>query len=297
MNIIERQHLEILESLSREGTLSRAAEALALSQPALTHSIRRLENQLGLQIWEKQGRRIVLTGAGQAILRSAGQILPRFAKLEEELANRRSGVASTLIIGVECHPCYQWLLQSLKRFLAKYPGTDTRIDREFQFAAMDALLNHKIDLLITPDPYVLKSLRFHPLKSYELRLVLSAAHPLAEKAELLPEDLSGELLLTYPVEITRLDIYTRFLIPGGNMLPQRRELDSHEMMLLLVEAGRGITVMPDWLIPDTDGIVSRRIGEEGLHKVLSAGVRKEDETREDIAGFLQAAAENASGDE
>lgn len=292
MYTVERQHLEILEALTREGTLSRAAEVLALSQPALTHSIRRLEEQLGLRIWERQGRRIVLTRSGQSVLRSAGQILPRFRKLEEELENHRSGVASSLIIGVECHPCYQWLLQSLKRFLARFPGTDTRIDREFQFAAMDALLHHKIDLLITPDPYELKTLSFHPLKNYELRLVLPSGHHLATQDQIRPADLSDQLLLSYPVEITRLDIYTRFLIPSGQMLPRRRELDSHEMMLLLVEAGRGITVMPDWLIPESEGIVSRRIGEHGLHKVLSAGVRKEDEAREDISGFLQLAAEN-----
>lgn len=292
MNYLERQHLEILHTLSREGTLSRAAQALALSQPALTHSIRRLEDQLGLQVWQKQGRGIVLTRAGRTILRAAEQILPRFSKLEEELENQRSGLSSTLTIGVECHPCHQWLLGSLRRFLDRFPKTDTRIVRDFQFAAMEALIHHKIDLLITPDPYELASLSFYDLKPYELRLVLPADHPLAHKQPLKPEDLAGQVLFTYPVEITRLDIYTRFLIPGGGDLPQRRELDSHEMMLLLVEAGRGITVMPDWLIPDHPGIVSRPVGPRGLHKVLSAGIRKEDADRRDIRGFIDLAGQN-----
>jgi LysR family transcriptional regulator for metE and metH len=153
MKFLERQHLEILSALESEGTLSKAAEKLHLTQPALTHSIRRLEDQLGAKVWEIQGRRVVLGAIGQRLLKAARQILPRFQKAEEDLLGLAQGKAGLLKIGVECHPCYQWLMEVVSHYFNAYPAGDLEIVRQFQFAAMEALIHHQIDFLVTPDPY------------------------------------------------------------------------------------------------------------------------------------------------
>lgn len=278
---LERSHLEIFRALAEEGTLVRASERLNLTQPALTHSVRKLESLLGVNLVERVGRRVSLTSAGERLVRAAGQILPRLEKTEEDLRRLARGELPVLRIGVECHPCYQWLLQVIERFLAE-STQEVEVLRRFQFAAVEALLHQKVDLVVTPDPYRTAALEWVPVLDYSLVAVLGADHALAQKAWLDPEDFLGETLLTYPVEETRLDVFTRFLLPRG-VRPQRvRAEETHELMLVLAARGRGIAVLPDWLVGEQpQGLVLKPLGREGLPKQLFLGYRREN--REDAA--------------
>jgi LysR family transcriptional regulator for metE and metH len=280
MKFLERQHLEILSALEAEGTLSKAAGKLHLTQPALTHSIRRLEEQLGAKVWEIKGRRVVLGALGQRLLKAARQILPRFQKAEEDLLQIAQGKAGVLKIGVECHPCYQWLMEVISQYFTGYPSGDIEVVRQFQFAAMEALAHHQIDLLITPDPYPSKALVFEPIREYQLKAVLSRAHPLAKKAFLEAQDFARQTLLTYPVPQSRLDIFTQILYPQGVRPKAHRAVETHEMMLVLAAKEKGIAIMPDWLIPEGKSeIVSlgwglrgwRRLSAWATEKAIKAG--------------------------
>ena len=84
--------------------------------------------------------------------------------------------------------------------------------------------------------------------AYELKLVVSRNHPLVGKVHIEPADLLGEDLLTVPVTVERLDVYTRFLIPAACRPKSRLTVENIELMLQFVVAGRGVAVLPDWLV-------------------------------------------------
>ncbi|MCC2616972.1 LysR family transcriptional regulator [Aestuariibacter halophilus] len=288
--MLERHHLAILEATDRLGTLTQAANALCLTQSALSHGIKKLEGQLGVALWERDGRRLRLTAAGRHALAFAQRMLPQFADLENDLAQYAKGLQGSLRIGMECHPCYRWLVGVMQPFLSAWPKVDIDVRQRFQFGGLGALLGHDIDLLVTPDPVYKRQLQYTPVFDYELVLVVAANHRLADKTHVEPRDLGPETLFTYPVETARLDIFSQFLNPAGASVYRHTPLEATDVMLQLVANGRGITALPRWLVEEYQprlSLKSLRLGQDGLFKQLFVGIRQSDRDVPYIQAFIQ----------
>jgi LysR family transcriptional regulator for metE and metH len=245
--MIELSHLKIIAALERHGTLTAAANAMFLSQSALSHQIRYLEKKLGIELWERRGRRLRLTRAGGQLLSSAREILPILEQTERTLKALAEGKQGVLRIGVECYPCYEWLKGVIADYLGGEPDVDVDIFHRFQFSGLEGLLNRHIDLLITPDKLEHSSLAFDTLFEYELMLLVSNSNPLANESWIRPEQLVQECLITFPVEAERLDILTLFLWPAAVRAIKHKQIESFEIMLQMVAYNRGICALPDWL--------------------------------------------------
>ncbi len=286
--MIEPFHLEILSHVKREKTLARAARAVHRTQPTLTHAIRKLESEIGVRLWRKQGRGIQLTPAGYHLAVRGEAILGDLNRLEDDLAAFAAGRKGTLRIGVECHPCFHWLAPAVGRFLRRRPEIDVDVLHGDRFTGYDGLRMRRIDIVVTPDPRIYTDVVSVAILPYELVLAVGRDHPLARRDHVVPSDLSLETVFTYPVDRGRLDLFSTFLIPAG-IYPARVEtIESTEIMMELVMAGRGVTAIPDWLLSgDTGGdIVALRIGERGIGKQLVVSYRREDADLEYLLSFI-----------
>lgn len=290
--MLERFHLEILAAVNAHGTLTKAADVLNLSQSALSHSIKKLERQLDTQVWLKDGRNLRLTQAGTHILRLAERVLPQFAYTELQLAQIARGEMGVLRIGMECHPCYQWLLKVIEPFLESWPDVDVDVKQAFQFGGLGALHNYEIDVLVTPDPLHTPRVKYIPVFEYEHRLVVSNTHRLAVKTSVTADDLHDQVLLTYPVEPQRLDIFSQFLNPAGCSVRKHKTIETTEIMMHMVAAGRGVCALPGWLVDQyatSLPIVSLQIGEHGIHKHIHLGVRHGENEIDYLNDFINTA--------
>ncbi len=277
--MIERTHLRIIRALAENGSLTAAANALFVTQPALSHQMRYLEQKLEVRLWERQGRKLRLTQAGQLLLRVANQVLPVLEQTEATLKAYGEGKQGILRIGVECHPCYEWLKGILSEYLVLMPKMDVDIIHKFQFSGLEGLLNFHIDLLVTPDKVSHSGLRYAPLFDYELVLLLADEHPLSNREYIDAIDLSAELLLTFPVPHERLDVYTRFLMPAG-ISPGHKAMESLDIMIQMAALGRGVTVLPDWLAQSYCRhmkVKTVKLGKSGVMKTLFAAMRDGEE--------------------
>jgi LysR family transcriptional regulator, regulator for metE and metH len=287
--MIERTHLLILREVDRLGTLTEAARSLCLTQSALSHAIKKLEGQLNTQLWTKEGRTLRLTQAGKYLLNVSKRLLPQLEHAEAVLGQFAQGQRGILRVGMECHPCYQWLLRVVSPFLTQWPDVDVDVKQKFQFGGIGALLSHDIDLLITPDPLFKSGLLFRPVFDYELVMVMADHSALSKQVFLKPSDIVDETLITYPVSIERLDVYSQFLIPGQCLPKQHKTIETTDIMLQMVAAGRGITALPAWLVDQyaTDlNIKAVRLGEQGIHKQIYTGVREADGEVDYIESFI-----------
>jgi LysR family transcriptional regulator for metE and metH len=292
--MLDRQHLAILREVNRLGSVTAAAERLNVSQSALSHMIRKFEERHGIEIWMKQGRSLRFTQAGEYLLALAERLLPQIDHAERVLADFAKGRRGALRVGMECHPCQRWLMRVAAPYLAAWPDVDFEVCTAFRFDGVAALLGHEIDLLITPDPVDLPDLLFTPVFDYELMLVVHEMHPLAKRDFILPHDLLGEDLITVPVTLERLDIYTRFLVPAHCRPRSHTTAETTDLMLRLVAGGRGVTVLPDWLVQEEGAglpIRAVRLGSEGIDKSINLGVRRGEAEVKYIAGFLKLARE------
>lgn len=290
--MIERIHLAIVREVERQGSLTAAAGVLCLTQSALSHTMKKLELGLGTEVWLREGRSLRLTQAGRHLLELAGRVLPQLERAEERLAQYAHGQRGTLRIGMECHPCYQWLLGVVAPFLAQWPHVDVDVKQKFKFGGIGALFGYEIDLLVTPDPLYKTGLRYEPVFDYEQVLVVSAGHALAGQPFVRPEQLSGETLISYPVEIDRLDIYNQFLQPAGISPRQHKTIETTDIMLQMVASGRGVAALPRWLVEkyaDEMALVPVRLGPQGIAKQIFLGAREADAHIDYLKAFLELA--------
>ena len=277
--MIELAHLRIILALHENGTLTEAANALCLSQSALSHQIRYLEKKLELKLWQREGRGLRLTQAGELMLQVAQQVLPVLSQTELTLKAYAEGRQGVLRIGVECYPCYEWLTEVIADFLLKMPKVDVDIVHQFQFTSLEGLLNHHFEVLLTPDIINHDRLCYTPLFDYKLVLLVSKDHAFANTQHLKPEMLATEILLTFPVPSERLDIFTQFLLPASIIPAQHKKIESIDIMLQMVAYGRGVCVLPEWLAVNYClklPIRKIRLGQNGVKKTLFAGMHKTD---------------------
>ena len=294
--MLERIHLSIVQQVEKQGSLTAAAGVLNLTQSALSHSMKKLEQQLGTDVWLREGRSLRLTQAGQYLLAVANRVLPQLDLAEERLGQFAQGERGALRIGMECHPCYQWLLKVVSPYLATWPDVDVDVKQKFQFGGIGALFGYEIDLLVTPDPLYKPGLTFEPVFDYEQVLVVAKGHALASATYVKPEQLTREVLISYPVDIERLDIYNQFLLPAGVTPKRHKAIETTDIMLQMVASGRGVAALPRWLVEEYAAkmdVVPVRLGVRGIAKQIFLGARETDTTIDYVKAFIKLARQPA----
>lgn len=287
--MLERIHLQIIKELDKHKSLTKAADILCLSQSALSHTMKKLEQSLGIALWNREGRYLKLTQAGLYLLSLSNRILPQFNHAEMMIQQYAEGKGGNLRIGLECYPCYQWLLKVVSPYLEKWPEIDLDVKQKIKFGGLEALENYKIDLLVTPDPIFKDKLLFQPVFNYEMVIVVGRNHFLKNKKYIEPIDLLNETLITYPVPTDRLDIYNQFLIPAGITPQQHKKIETTDIILKFVENHRGVTALPLWLVKENMNkfkIFPISLGKKGIIKSIYIGMRKLDEDLPYIQAFI-----------
>ena len=279
---IEFRHLRTVKAIHECGGLVRAAEKLHITQSALSHQIKGLEDQAGVELFIRRSKPMKLSPAGMKLLKLAEKILPEIDALQEDFAGLRAGKTGRLHIAIECHACFEWLFPVLEGFRKAFPDIDVDIRPGLSFDALPALLREEVDLVVSSDPEDLPGVDFTPLFDYEPVFVASSAHPLAKKAYVEAEDFKGETLIAYPIDRTRMDAFTELLIPAGIEPKAIRPVELTAVILLLVASNRGVAVLPDWVVREVrynSDYVTRPLGKGGKTRRLYAATRNDDTTK------------------
>lgn len=292
---INLRHLRTVRAIHEGGSLSAAADALGITQSALSHQIKALEEQTGMPIFVRKSKPLGFTEAGRRMLDAANRILPEVAALEAEFSDLHTGATGRLFIAVECHACFDWLFPVLELFRTAWPQVELDVRVSKAFGALPALEREQVDLVISADPERRGGLNYQPLFDYEPRLLVTPTHPLVKQGFFQPEDFKSETLLSYPVPPSKLDVYTTFLTPAGIEPKDRREVELTEMILMLAASGRGVAVLPDWVAQGqrASKVASLRLGPEGVTRRLYAAQRAEDITLPFRAHFIRLARQEA----
>ncbi|MBO9456520.1 LysR family transcriptional regulator [Paracoccus sp. R12_1] len=287
---LELRHLRTVRAIHHEGGLARAADMLHITQSALSHQIKALEEQAGVELFVRRAKPMRLSAAGMRLLRLAEQVLPLVAATEAEFKGVEAGRIGRLHIAMECHACFDWLLPVLDIFRRAWPDVDVDIRQRLAFGALPALAREEVDLVISSDPEDVPGVIYQPLFDYAPTLVVPAAHPLVAKGYAEPQDLAAETLITYPMDRARLDVFSQFLIPAGVEPAAQRSVELTAVALMLVASGRGVAVMPDWVLRREAGnpeLAMLPLGQGGVMRRLYAALRETDLTQPYMAHVLR----------
>ncbi|CUH81257.1 Hca operon transcriptional activator [Tritonibacter multivorans] len=276
---IEFRHLRTIKAIHDCGGLARAADQLNITQSALSHQIKGLEDQAGVELFVRRSKPMKLSPAGLRLLRLAEQILPQVESMQAEFASLRDGETGRMHIAIECHACFEWLFPVLEEFRKAWGDVDVDIRPGLAFDAMPALIREEVDLVVSSDPEDIPGVEFFELFDYDAVFVASRTHELSKKPFVEAEDFLGQTLITYPVEKTRLDVFSQLLIPAGVEPAQVRQAELTAVILLLVASNRGVAVLPDWVVREVkynSDYVTRPLTKDGIKRRLYAAIRSED---------------------
>ncbi|HBN31165.1 MAG: LysR family transcriptional regulator [Rhodobacterales bacterium] len=276
---LEFRHLRSIKAIHESGGLSKAADVLNITQSALSHQIKGLEDQVGLDLFVRRAKPLKLSPAGLKMLKLAERILPEISQLEEDFRAIHNGKSGRLHIAIECHACFEWLFPVLELFRRAWPDIDVDIRPGLAFDALPALQREEVDLVISSDPEKINGVEFSPLFDYEPLFVAASSHPLAQKPYVEAADFRDQTLITYPVDKTRLDVFTELLTPAKVEPLAIRQVELTAVILLLVASNRGVAVLPDWVLRDArykHDYITRSLTKKGVTKRLYAATRIED---------------------
>ena len=293
---IEIRHLELVAALSEEGTLTKAAERLHVTQSALSHQLRDIETRLGTPLYLRINKKLHVTPAGELLLQSAHSILNDLKNAEDSIHQIAMNRVGRIRLSTECYTCYHWLPSMLKLFHAKHPQIKVQIVVEATGSPVAALLDGKIDLAIVSIPVREKAVMVKPLFQDELVVVMRPDHPLATRSLIRAKDFANEHLIMYIVPEDDSSFFRRILRPAGVIPKQISQVQLTEAAVEMVKAGLGISVMARWAVAPQISAGELRglpLTRKGMTRQWSAAMIRTDAPPSYLLEFVKILAENS----
>ena len=243
---LEIRHLKLVRAVTTAGSLTGAGSVLNLTQSALSHQLRDIESRLGAALFLRVGKRMMLTPAGERLLRSADEVLEAIERTEDSIRQLSGADRGLLRISTECYTCYHWLPALLKRYRRAHPNVDVRIDAEATSDPLPHLLGGRLDVAVVSDPVRDRRLVARPIFSDEMVIIVDPRHPLAGKPFVTAEDMASETLLMYsPKEDST--IY-RLLAAEGVAPASCHVIQLTEAITEMTKAGLGVSFLARWAV-------------------------------------------------
>jgi LysR family transcriptional regulator, nitrogen assimilation regulatory protein len=265
--------LRYFVAIADAGSLTAAAAAISIAQPALTRQLRELESDLGVQLLQRMPRGVRLTQAGVTLYESAQRLLAEAARVRQQLARRQDTADTTVVLGASptlARVLLPGLFESCQRSLG---GIQLRAREAFTPALLDWLERGMIDMAIVTNPEAGRPLTLHPLLGEPFALI--SHHSLR-----IEPIVSVGQLARIPLLMTSLHrgIVERQLLPLGGQLNIQAEIDSVDSIRELVLQGRRATIMPVSVFKElraADSVVMSEVSGVQLNRLLVLATRIE----------------------
>lgn len=268
-NVFDSRHLLAFSALARLGSFTEAARDLFLTQSAISHAIKALEEQAGCRLFERAGRRVTLTQAGEQFLRHVEKILGEMKAARTGLEELSRWGHGRLRLGASTTACQYILPTVLREFKQSFPKCMISIDPGDHAHQTELLLSNRIDLALMLEPAGLKELVFVPLFVDEMRFLLSPTHAWAQAGRVLQETMETETLILYNQTSYTFRLVKEYFRKEGMPMANFLELGSMEAIKELVKIGLGVGVLAPWVAGkelEAGALVSLPLGKRKLRR-------------------------------
>jgi LysR family hydrogen peroxide-inducible transcriptional activator len=241
---MEVHQLRYAVAIARTGNFSRAALECHISQPSLSQQVRKLEEELGERLFERDQKRTRLTATGERFITRAARILDELAEAEREARDTHEVARGEVSVGVLPTIAPYFLPAIISRFSEHFPGVQVVIHEETTATLSSLLASYEIDLAIASLPLDEEAFHVTPLFTEELLLAVPAAHPLARKKSVTASDLEATTFVLMKEGHCLGDQTLRFCHQTGVNPRVISRSAQVETIRGLVHAGLGISLIP-----------------------------------------------------
>jgi LysR family transcriptional regulator for metE and metH len=287
--VLDVRYLKLVRAIVRHGTIKTAAVHLHLTQPALSHQLADLEDRLGLQVFLRVGRRLVMTPAGERLVAAAEQVLTQLDETEAAMRGLGRGQDAVIRVSTECYTTYHWLAGALRGMEARFPRVSVQVVVEATRQPLDALLDGRIDVAIVVERRSHPQLSYRQLFEDEMVALMAEDHPLAELTALRPHDFAEHPYVLYAVPTSESFVFRHFLGPAGVSPRRVLHVELTEAIIELVRARQGVTVLAGWLAGPAIRaglVVGRALAPPGIRRTWYAAARATEIDAVHLAAFI-----------
>ena len=294
---LEVRHLQLVAAVADVGSLTKAGDQLHLTQSALSHQLRDIEDRLSAALFLRVGKRLVLTPAGERLLESARDLLDRLRQTEDAVRHLGKSGGGVLRITTECTTCYHWLPPLLPAYREQFPAIEVRIDVDATARPVPRLLDGTIDLALMSTAVHDRRLAVQPVFCDQVVVIVSPHHRLAARRRVSLLDLHDETFFIYPPRQESLFLH-QVLIPAGAIPARIQEVRLTEAIMEMVKANLGVSALARWAVQpqlDNGSLVALPIDHRGLERQWSAVMFKHFARAPHVKAFIDLIAKRGPG--
>lgn len=291
----DTRQLQAFDMLCSTGSFTDTAKRLFLTQSAVSHSMKSLEDECGSRLFRRQGKKVSLTEAGDRLLRFARPFLSEMEKVREELDGFEQFGAGRIRLGASAQACRFLLPPMLTQFKKEHPLCRFEVKCEDTPRCLEMLGLGEIDMAITLEPIRTNEIEFAPCFTDELRVVVPSNHKWAEAGKVNWSEAGGESFILYNRGSYTFRILNDYLTRSGVRLAGFMEISSPEASKELIKVGIGIGLMADWAVHSEvrrGELKSLPLGRKKLHRTWGVSIRKGREINKAERIFLKTAQES-----
>lgn len=287
MELLDSRQLRAFQELARQGSFTAAARNLNLTQSAVSHSIKALERTLETALFERLGKTVRLTRAGETLLPHADRILSRMVRAQDELqvldrpGHGRLRIGATVTIS-------QFVLPSVLRELREsYPEFDISVTTDDSRGLMGLLETGDIDVAVAMETSFSEKLRRERLFEDQIQMALSPLHPLAGKKDISMDDVTRESFIFYNQARETFRLLEQQSLQRGMRLKTALQVGSMAAIKEMAKIGMGIGLLSPWVAEQeiaSGSLVFRPLPWDNLTRewAVHSDPRHESQTIEDV---------------
>ncbi|MDX2227086.1 MAG: LysR family transcriptional regulator [Verrucomicrobiae bacterium] len=263
---IDSRHILAFVTLATTNNFTKAAATLNLTQSAISRAIAGLESDVGCRLFERAGKKVFLTQAGEQLLPAAQRILSQMSDARVQLRQLGRWGSGRLRVSAGLTACQHLLPPVLREFKESFPRCQITIETGDTEEAVDLLEANRVDLALGMQPSGHLPLTFRPLFEDELFFMVSPLHPWAKAGRVPADEVGRENIILYSKKSQTFRVIEKHFAAQSIVLRSFIEMGSYEAIKEMVKLGLGVSLMTDW--------VARRELEEGSLIALPLGRRK-----------------------
>jgi DNA-binding transcriptional LysR family regulator len=289
---VDLRQIETFCKVAEMKSFTRAADALFLTQPAVSQHIAALEKELGVQLFERSGRSVQLTHPGELFLNYAERVIHTLDEARRSLAEMGEGVRGRVVVGAGATTTIFNLPRALQALRETHPGIDVIVRTGASREVAELVLANEVDVGLITSPVEQNELTVIPLFEEQIVAVVGANHPFAETGKSTLEEFAHEPLILF-VKGSGFRAYLDSILAGAGIAPDvRMALDNVEAIKALVQIGLGVSIIPrtsaESEIAAGTLVVVDLLDVQPMMRTLSAIHRKDLYISPDIAALLEA---------
>jgi LysR family transcriptional regulator for metE and metH len=270
---LEVKDLLLVRALVEEGGATKAGARLHLSQSAVSHHLRRIEERLGVELFVRSGKKMIAKAEAKRLVIASQPILEAMVELEQQVLGGGERM-QRIRLSTECYTCYHWLPPLLEEFERKHPDTEVSIVMEATRQPLEAMGRGELDVAIAHSRAVGRGWVTTPLFEDPWVVVVPPDHPLATSRKIAAADLRAETLIIHDAPSRDLArIGAEMFGRARGSTPRVVRVPLTEAIVELVKAGRGVSILARWAIRpalESGDLVARPFAGKGIVRKWNA---------------------------